>query len=264
MKIPRAGIAEFHVFRCRTVAPSPRSEHRKIYRLFRITCDPPVVPGESRGGLAASKETRPWLDGRSCASQKIIEIRLARVRCRLHNSELCGRLAQMALRRGQSDRTRRQVPKQGGSCGWAFFFPCWLASLLVAFWPTKMQLRGQSLPKARALLAAPRVRSSRRIFSELLALKPGQLGGVDIALMNMLCAERLPGADDLRIQPCFRTCSISGREWVESETKRHLYRFPAQPRRVQTCRGLFPGSDAHHRVAAGFQGPLQSRSNRLS
>lgn len=75
-------------------------------------------------------------------------------------------------------------------------------------------------------------------FSELLALRHDELGGVDLALMNMLCAQGLPGADDLRIQPCLDTLD-QWAKWVESETKRHLYRFQRNPSGFNNSEGYF-------------------------
>jgi hypothetical protein len=75
-------------------------------------------------------------------------------------------------------------------------------------------------------------------FSELLALKPSELAGVDIALVNLLCAERLPGAEDLRIQPCLDTLD-QWAKWVDSETKRHFYRFQRNPAKFNNSEGYF-------------------------
>ena len=87
-----------------------------------------------------------------------------------------------------------------------------LAGLAVGcFLAYKNAASGAKPPQGTGIVGRTASAKQPQNLSELLALKPGELGGVDIALMNMLCAERLPGADDLRIQPCFRTCLISGR-----------------------------------------------------
>jgi len=75
-------------------------------------------------------------------------------------------------------------------------------------------------------------------LSELLALKPSELGGVDIALMNLLCAERLPVAEDFRTRPCLDTLDQCAK-WVESETKRHLYRLQRNPAEFNNSEGYF-------------------------
>lgn len=58
---------------------------------------------------------------------------------------------------------------------------------------------------------------------ELLALTPEELGKVDLALMNLLCAKGLPGAENLDIGATVKKLD----EWaakVKFETERHLYR----------------------------------------
>ena len=61
----------------------------------------------------------------------------------------------------------------------------------------------------------------------LLARKPEDLKDVDIALMNLLCAEGLPGAEKLD-GPAIRRCLHTLDQWarrVKFETDRHLYRL---------------------------------------
>jgi hypothetical protein len=60
-------------------------------------------------------------------------------------------------------------------------------------------------------------------FAELISLPLEQIDGVDIAAMNLLCAEGLPGAQEIDIDRCLAKLD----EWavrVQSETQRHLYR----------------------------------------
>ena len=45
-------------------------------------------------------------------------------------------------------------------------------------------------------------------LAELLALSPDQLEKVDIALMNLLCAEGLRGSEDLDAQQCLDTLDV--------------------------------------------------------
>ena len=44
-----------------------------------------------------------------------------------------------------------------------------------------------------------------KAIAELLALPPDQLEKVDIARINLLCAEGLPGAEDLDVEKCIQT-----------------------------------------------------------
>jgi hypothetical protein len=58
---------------------------------------------------------------------------------------------------------------------------------------------------------------------DLLAMSPDELAKVDLALMNLLCAKGMPGAEDLDIPAALAKLD----EWaakVKSETERHLYR----------------------------------------
>lgn len=69
----------------------------------------------------------------------------------------------------------------------------------------------------------------------LLAMTPDELGKVDIALMNLLCAQGLPGAESLDIPATLAKLD----EWaakVKSETQRHLYRVK-DPKYTEHYRG---------------------------
>lgn len=57
----------------------------------------------------------------------------------------------------------------------------------------------------------------------LLALPPDQLSGFDIALVNLLCAKGLPGAEKLDIPYALATLDQWAKR-IASETNRHLYR----------------------------------------
>jgi hypothetical protein len=75
-------------------------------------------------------------------------------------------------------------------------------------------------------------------LAELLALKPEELEGVDIGLMNLLCAEGLRGSESLNVTSYFaRLDGIASR--VEFETRRHLYRFRNKPEEFNHSEGYF-------------------------
>jgi hypothetical protein len=65
-------------------------------------------------------------------------------------------------------------------------------------------------------------------LQHLLASSPAQINQSDIALLNLLCAEGLPGAEGLNPQDCLATLD-RWTERVRSETERHLYRYRANP-----------------------------------
>ena len=75
-------------------------------------------------------------------------------------------------------------------------------------------------------------------LDDLLALSPRHLPGVDIAQMNLLCAEGLPGAAGLNIDKCLATLD-EWATWVGHETDRHLYRFRCAPADYGHSEGYF-------------------------
>jgi hypothetical protein len=75
-------------------------------------------------------------------------------------------------------------------------------------------------------------------LNELLRLGTNRLSRYDIALMNLLCAEDLPGAESLNYKECLATLD----EWasrVKSETERHFYRYQANPAEFENSEGYF-------------------------
>ena len=76
---------------------------------------------------------------------------------------------------------------------------------------------------AKAKTAANSKRSELISYYELLALPPAELAKIDLALMNLLCAKGLPGAENLDIPKSLATINTWAQN-VRSETERHLYR----------------------------------------
>jgi hypothetical protein len=68
-------------------------------------------------------------------------------------------------------------------------------------------------------------------YYDLLAMTPEQLAEVDVALMNLLCAEGLPGAEDLDI-PAILSKLDEWADKVRQSTERHLYRV-TDPRHAE-------------------------------
>ena len=65
-----------------------------------------------------------------------------------------------------------------------------------------------------------------------------EIAGLDIALLNLLCAEGLPGAEGLAPQTSLATLN----QWaqrVQSETERHLHRFKEHPAESDHSEGYF-------------------------
>ena len=84
--------------------------------------------------------------------------------------------------------------------------------------------------------AAPQ--SSPRLLKDLLALSPVKLDRVDIALMNLLCAQGLPGAEELNVDECLATLDQWARH-VKSETERNFHQFRDNPANFENSEGYF-------------------------
>ena len=96
---------------------------------------------------------------------------------------------------------------------------------------TTAQTKDASTPAIPAL-------KTPHTLGELLALKPEELEGVDIALMNLLCAENLRGSESLDLTNYFARLDGIAKH-VEFETKRHLYRFRDKPEEFNHSEGYF-------------------------
>jgi hypothetical protein len=75
-------------------------------------------------------------------------------------------------------------------------------------------------------------------LASMLALPPSQLPEVDIATMNLLCAQGLPGAEECEVSACLGTLDAMARR-VEAETARHQYRFRQNPAEFENSEGFF-------------------------
>jgi len=72
----------------------------------------------------------------------------------------------------------------------------------------------------------------------LMALSSNDFAQVDIAVMNLLCEQGLPGAEKLDLAEATRTLD----EWAErvrKETQRHAYRFERNPAEFEHSKGFF-------------------------
>ncbi len=67
-----------------------------------------------------------------------------------------------------------------------------------------------------------------RSLDELLALPLSDLDNVDAGLINILCAEGLPGSEDLNVPKCLDLLD-GWAQRVKIETQRHFYRFAEHP-----------------------------------
>ena len=95
-----------------------------------------------------------------------------------------------------------------------------------------------SAKRNSASLAACQPSNQPKTLQELLRLSPPELQRCDIALMNLLSATGLRGAEDLDVQKCLKTLD-SWAEEVKWETQRHEYRFNEHKEDFQDSYGRF-------------------------
>lgn len=75
-------------------------------------------------------------------------------------------------------------------------------------------------------------------LAQLLDLPPEQLGKMDIAVIDLLCAEGLRGSEDLNVKQCLKTLDDLAQH-VKAETERNHYRFVENPARFKNSEGYF-------------------------
>lgn len=97
---------------------------------------------------------------------------------------------------------------------------------------------GMSKSPVRQFAVAPHSVESVSSLSELFVLSPPELDRVDIARMNLLCAQGLPAADHLEITGSLAKIDQMATR-VRSETQRHLYRFRRNPAEFDHSEGFF-------------------------
>ena len=87
----------------------------------------------------------------------------------------------------------------------------------------------QNRPKQNTVAAVePPAFKQPETLNGLLALSPAELEQFDIARMNLLCAEGLPGAEQLKVDECLATLD----QWaqhIKAETDRNHHRFKEDP-----------------------------------
>ena len=84
----------------------------------------------------------------------------------------------------------------------------------------------------------PRCAQKAKSLDELLKMSPEQLAAVDIAELNLHCAEGLPGAERLDIAKCLAHLDDWARR-VKFDTDRHLYKFDKNPAEYENSEGYF-------------------------
>jgi len=95
-------------------------------------------------------------------------------------------------------------------------------------------------PNTSKVNATPALKSAdeKSTLAALLALKPHQLEGLDIGLVNLLCAEGLPGAENLDVDESL-DCLDQMANRVRSETARNMHQFFSKPDQFQNSEANF-------------------------
>jgi hypothetical protein len=75
-------------------------------------------------------------------------------------------------------------------------------------------------------------------LAQLLALPPEKLEKVDIARIDLLCAESLKGSEDLNIQECLKTLDTLAQH-VKEETERSRHYLIENPAKFKNSEGYF-------------------------
>lgn len=75
-------------------------------------------------------------------------------------------------------------------------------------------------------------------YGELIALEDSQIAQCDIALLNLLCAQGLPGSEELDVTQTIKTLD-QWAEHVKAETAKHLYRFQQNPSEYNNSEAYF-------------------------
>src|SRR5579884_2671460 len=87
-------------------------------------------------------------------------------------------------------------------------------------------------------LTAPKAFKTPTTLDELENMTPAQLDHCDIALMNLLCAQGLPGAEKINIPEMLATLD----QWaahVKAETDRNMHRFYNNPKNFNSSEAYF-------------------------
>jgi hypothetical protein len=93
-------------------------------------------------------------------------------------------------------------------------------------------------PKSQSASANLATKLENPSLKEILAMTPNELAQVDIALMNLRCAEGLRGSEGLDVAAARKTLDQFARH-VKEETERHRHRFEKNPEEYQNSEPYF-------------------------
>jgi hypothetical protein len=134
--------------------------------------------------------------------------------------------------REEAKRREKHLARRNKS-GWVLPLAVFVLVAVGAFVWNLSHQRSQAIAKT----GSPQFHQPRTL-NELLALPPDQIEQCDIGLMNLLCAEGLPGAEKLDVQACLKQLD----NWaarVQFETQRHEYHFNEHPEQFRNSLGYY-------------------------
>ena len=105
-------------------------------------------------------------------------------------------------------------------------------------WPPWKKVQLQEPREGRAGEPLVKFAAGPKDLKALTALEPAALAELDIARVNLLCAENLPGAEKLDV-PGYEAELDRWAERVRFETDRHLYQFRSSPAEYENSEGYF-------------------------
>jgi hypothetical protein len=97
---------------------------------------------------------------------------------------------------------------------------------------------GTGVVFARQKAPAPPAFAQPSTFAELAAIKPDELGKVDLARMNLLCASGLPGAEDLDLAGCLAALDRYATV-VRDQTEKYLPMYSRAPEKFRNIEGFY-------------------------
>jgi len=119
--------------------------------------------------------------------------------------------------------------------------------------PSAADTNSQPATSAGNTTIAPEGFQQPSSLAALLALETNQLEKVDLARINLLCAEGLRGSESLDIQQCLDTLDAWAR-YIDRETKRNYHHFVERPKE-------FNNSLAYYRM--GMLGTVLAEDLRI-
>jgi hypothetical protein len=116
---------------------------------------------------------------------------------------------------------------------------CMVGTVAVGCWAGfQLDRQPDAAASRKAETGLPGIPSLSGCLAELVTYPPEALPAFDVALVNLLCAEGLPGAEGMDAHGLLVSLDAWARR-IEAETQRHLYRFRGSPGEYDNSEGYF-------------------------